>query len=75
MDQSSSGGIRRQKTATVIFDSQCPKVVDKNFMFLFPCFHYCIFIHRNRIKVLIFWDNRYKNKMRELGAKNIEKIL
>ena len=29
MDQSSSGGIRRQKTATVIFDSQCPKVVDR----------------------------------------------
>ena len=29
MDQSTSRGIGRQKTATVIFNSECPKVVDR----------------------------------------------
>lgn len=29
MDQSPSRGIGRQKTATVIFNRECPKVVDR----------------------------------------------
>ena len=35
MDQSTSRDVRRQKAATVIFDSECPKVVDRfRFRFL-----------------------------------------
>ena len=36
MDQSPCRGIGRQKTATVIFNRECPKVVDR-FRFLHTC--------------------------------------
>ena len=51
MDQSPSRGIGRQKTATVIFNRQCPKVVDR---FRFGNPENCPFVISSNARLAIF---------------------